>query len=270
MFKRFLITLSLLVFLTACGQTVPSSTIIDAKAGELDHLINFNSDDYATLRGRISGGSQCPGEDDTPATVFIEVEMPVIIQGIETYIALPFRIEMQTEITSSLTPAANAQSFFIANPQASFTEAFAPYQSVEIIFTASEGEFWASAVQETSPQDPSQAVNLTGIFTVNVFSRGSLEGRNMRENWDDREGRSLTLILAMPTVLHGAPVSVLLPVAVTPATKSVLRDGQAVSALSGEKVNDFQYGSMIPSGNLRVEFTLKKNILEASRILELE
>jgi hypothetical protein len=270
MFKRFLITLTLLALLTACGQTAPSSTIIDAKAGELDHLISFNSDGYATLRGRIGGGSQCPGEDGTPATVFIEVEAPVIIQGIETYIAVPFRIEMQTEITSSLTPATNAQGFFTANPQASFTEAFALYQSVEIIFTASAGEFLASAVRETSPQDPNQAVNLAGIFTVNIFSRGSLEGRSMGGSWNDREGDSFTMIVAIPSILHGAPVSVLLPVAVTPATKTVFRDGQTVLALSGKQDNALMPGSMIPQGNLRVEFTLKENILEVSRILELE
>lgn len=33
MTKRFLVALSLFIFLTACGQTVPPSTIIDAKAG---------------------------------------------------------------------------------------------------------------------------------------------------------------------------------------------------------------------------------------------
>jgi hypothetical protein len=270
MFNRFLIPLCLLVFLTACAQTVLPATIIDSDTGALDHLISFNSDGYASLRGRISGGSQCPGEDGMPATVFIEVEMPVIVQGIETYLAVPFRITMQTEITSSLTPAVNAQDFFIANPKTSFTEAFAIYQSVEIIFRLSDGEFLASVVRETSPQDPSQAANLAGIFTVNAFSQGTLEGTSTRESWNDREGRSLTLIVAMPSLLHDAPISVLLPVAVTPATKSVFRDGQTVPALSGKKDTDIQPKSMIPLGNLRIEFTLKENTLEVSRIIELE
>lgn len=270
MFKRFLITLSLLILLTACGQTAPSSTIIDAKAGELDHLISFNSDGYATLRGRISGGSQCPGEDGTPATIFIEAEMPVIVQGIETYIAVPFRVAMQTEITSSLTPVSNAQDFFTANPEASFTEAFALYQSVEIIFTASAGEFLASAVRETSPQDPNQAVNLAGIFAVNVFSKGTLDGRVMAERWKDREGQSLTMLVGIPNSLHGTLVYVLVPVDVTHATKSVFRNGQTVPALSGKQDNALMPSSMIPQGNLRVEFAHKENILEASRIIELE
>lgn len=196
--------------------------------------------------------------------------MPVIVQGIETYIAVPFRIEMQTEITSSLTPAANAQDFFTANPQASFTEAFALYQSVEISFTASAGELFAFAVRETSPQDPSQVLNLAGIFTVNDFSQGTLEGRVFRMNWEDRDGRSLTLKIGIPSILHGAPVNVLLPVAVTPATQSVFKDGRTVLALPGKKDSDIVSGSMIPFGNLRVEFTLKGNILEVSRIIELE
>jgi hypothetical protein len=33
MTKRFLVALSLFIFLTACGQTISPSTIIDAKAG---------------------------------------------------------------------------------------------------------------------------------------------------------------------------------------------------------------------------------------------
>jgi hypothetical protein len=268
--KRFLIILSLFVLLTACRQTVPPSTIIDAKAGGLDHLISFNSDGYAALRGRISGGSQCPGEDGMPVNVFMEVEMPVIVQGIETYIAVPFRVEMQTEITSSLTPAANAQDFFTADPQASFTEAFAIYQTVEISFTKSNGEFLASAIRETSPQDPSQAVNLAGIFTVNAFSQGTLEGgRPFQENWS-HDGNRMTWIISLGHTLNGVPVDIRLPVEVTQVTQSVFKDGRTVSAAPGKNDNDLMPVFIAPNGNFRIEFTLKENMLEVSRIVELE
>jgi hypothetical protein len=177
---------------------------------------------------------------------------------------------MQTEITSSLTPAANAQDFFTANPQASFTEAFALYQSVEISFTASAGELFAFAVRETSPQDPSQVLNLAGIFTVNDFSQGTLEGRVFRLNWEDRDGRSLTLKIGIPSILHGAPVNVLLPVAVTPATQSVFKDGRTVLAVPEKNENDLIPVLIAPHGSSRIEFTHKENTLEVSRIIELE
>jgi len=270
MFNRFLIIISLFVFLTACGKTAPSSKTIDSKAGELDHLISFNSDGYATLRGRLSGGSQCPGEDGTPANVFIEVEMPVIVQGFESYVAVPFRVEMETKITSSITPAARAQDFFATNPQASFSEAFALYQSVEISFTKSDGGFLASAVRETSPQDIRLAANLAGIFTVNAFSQGTLQGSTFQENWAS-DGSRMTWIIGLPFTLHGISVNIRLPLEITRATQSVLKNGQTLPTLSDKKEGDIMPGSsMIPLGSLRVEFTLKENVLEVSRIIELE
>lgn len=89
--KHFLITVSLFVLLAACGQIAPSSTP-EPQTASLDQLISFNADGSATLRGRISGGSQCRNEAGTPETIFIEVEMPVVVQGIESYIAIPFHI----------------------------------------------------------------------------------------------------------------------------------------------------------------------------------
>lgn len=263
--KHFLIALSLLILLTACGQITSSSTS-EPQSANLDQLINVNADGSATLRGRISGGSQCRNEAGTPETIFIEVEMPVVVQGIETYIAIPFHIALGTEIVSSQTPAVSAQAFFAANPQASFTDAFAILQSVEILFSSVDGVFWAATIRETSPQDPSQAVNLAGIFTTNLLAKGTIEGDAIRFGWDG-DG-NMTWTIAIPHTLHGAPVNVLLPVKVTPGTQVVFRNGESVSALPKEN-GDFA-NFVDPPGNLRITFTLKRNILEASRLVELE
>lgn len=270
MLKRLLIIFGLFAFLVACEQTAPPAPSNDAKTGEIDHLIRFDSDGYASLRGRISGSSQCPGEDGMPANILIELEVPVMVQGIETYLTVPFQVEMQTELHSSLTPAATAQDFFTANPDAGFIDAFALFQAVEIRFTARNNQFLASAVREIGAQDTLQAANLEGIFTVNPFSQGTLEGVVMQMEWKDREGRSLILQIGLSGTLHGAPVSIFLPVSVTPNTQSVFKDGQTVPTLSGKKDGDIMPGAAIPDGVLRVEFKRKGNILEVSRLIEVE
>lgn len=260
--KHILIIISLFVLLAACGQIAPASTL-EPQTANLDHLITFKADGYATLHGRISGGSQCRNEDGTPRSIFIVVEMPVVVQGIETYVAVPFHIALETEIVSTQTPATSAQDFFATNPQASFTDAFALFQSVEIRFSAVNGAFWAATIRETIPQDPSQAVNLAGIFTTNLFAKGSIEGETRHYAWDGDD--NMTWTIAIPHTLYGAPVAVLLPVKVTPVTRVVFSNGESVPALAKE---DGDFANFVnPSGNLRIAFTLKRNALEVSRIV---
>jgi len=80
----------------------------------------------------------------------------------------------------------------------------------------------------------------------------------------------MTWIIGLPYTLHGVPVDIRLPVEVTQATQSVFKDGRTVLAIPGKNDNDLMPVLIAPNGNSRIEFTLKENILEVSRIIELE
>jgi hypothetical protein len=80
----------------------------------------------------------------------------------------------------------------------------------------------------------------------------------------------MTWIIAIGYTLHGVPVDIELPLEVTQTTQSVFKDGRTVLAVPEKNDNDLMPAFIAPHGNFRIEFTLKENMLEVSRIVELE
>lgn len=251
--------------LSACAQPAPNTTP-DFVHSTFDQLVTFNNDGYATLRGRIAGGSQCPGEDGLPVTIFMALELPIYLKDIPAKLNIPFSVTLATQITSKIFPETTSRDFFIANPDLSFTDAFLPGDTVEVTFSKEGNQFVALAVRQVEPIDSAQSPVIESEILngseIRIDYSSNIYMPHPSENTDDFEW-----IVAYLTYLHGTDVHVMLPIKVTHDVKLVSTTGQ-ISSISYREIDQHRIPIMPNSAIIR--FKHKIGILEAVLITEIE
>lgn len=239
-----------LMLVTACAQ----QTTFAEPLPNLDHLVAFDSDGSAVIRGRISGVRHCPPRDGYLNSDIV-IEIPVDVQGIDAGVAVPFLLRFETEILSNLTPHTNARDYLTANPKSSIFDAFSIFETVDVTFVKKDAAFEAVAIRQVNladMTDQSIAV-IDGVFSIDIFSKGTLEGNTNGSNWGD----VVTWTISMPTTVHGVEVNILLPINSTDKTQVITKDG-AVPV-------DIHH----PGGHVQVDFTRTDGVLEAVRFIEI-
>lgn len=261
--KSFYVLPVFLFILAACAQAAPYTTP-QVTQPAFDQLATFNRDGYATLQGRISGGSQCHGKDGLPVTIFMQLEVPIYLEDIPSNLNIPFSVTLDTQVSSELAPQTTARDFFTAHPDSSFTEAFLPGETVEVTFSKEGGQFVALAVRQVDSIDSAQAPiiesDILSGSEIKIDYSSLINMPHPSEGRDDFEW-----IVAYPAHLHGMEVHVMLPIKVTQAVVMVSLTGQA-SSISYREIDQHRIPNM-PNSAV-IEFKHKPGILEAVRITE--
>jgi hypothetical protein len=226
-------------------------------------LVRFDERGFAVLRGRLSGDLQCQGDGKT-LSASITVEVPVLVQGVDAYLEIPYSLSYDTQIASTATPFTRLRDFLAANPEATTSDAFAVYETIDVVFSRDVGHFDAVALRQAEPADVASWPVLDGILAIDFLSRGRLDGLMRGANWD---GEFMTWTVALPVDVQGIEADLLLTLRSTANTRVVTAGGQVLPPTTPD--DHPADGLNHPSGDVRVEFTLRDGWLEADRFIEI-
>ncbi|MFT3892152.1 MAG: hypothetical protein QM730_11005 [Anaerolineales bacterium] len=242
--------LLLSVFMLSTGCKAQTSSTNPAPA--IDHLIVFNEDGYAVVRGKVAGDWSC-STINGKLRATLNVDVPVLVDGIEASVDLLFMLSFETELSSNLTPYTTVRDYLAANPNSTTFDAFPIFETVDVTFIKKDTSFEVISIHQVA--DPSSArIAIDGMVTTNIFSRGILEGTIAGANWSDD---LVTWTLSIPVTVQGIPASVRIPILSNIKTK-VIANGSSVPM-------DIYH----PIGHVQVEFARTENQLEAIRFTEL-
>jgi hypothetical protein len=218
----------------------------------VDHLFTFDENGQAVVRGRISGDWACSTVNGKLRAV-LNIDVPVLVDGIESSVEMLFLLTFETELASDLTPYITLRDYLAENPSSSTFDAFPLFQTVDVTFIKNGEEFEALAVRQAEDTN-SRVTKIDGMISTNIFSRGILDGTVRSANWSDD---LVTWTLSMPVTVQGIPASVLIPIESNNSTPVIA---------SGDQVPMDIYH---PGGHVRVEFKRSGNKLQALRFTEL-
>jgi hypothetical protein len=236
--------------LPACGaQPATGTTTPNA-----DHLVKFNKDGIAQLRGRIRSGGFTT---DTSVTLneSIDIAIPVKVEGIETGLIVPFVLGFETEISSSTTQQTNVQAYHSIHPTSAVYAAFPASALVDVTFRKKDTVFEAVAIHEVTKKPLFQKKPaIDQVFSTDLFSQATIRG-DITQALTRQEGE-ITWLVSMPITMQGNQVAVLLSIDSTPNTQVITSNGAV-------PVSD------TPWHNLQIKFTRKGDLLIADQIIEL-
>jgi len=247
-FILFLIIFNLSL-LTACGGQ--QSTNVTAQPNA-DHVVKFNEEGIAVLRGYISGGYFKPSSNPRYNT-YIRLDVPAKVQGIDAKLAIPFTVISKTIISSSVVSETDVEGYHIHHPGSDVFGAFPSHPLVEVTFLKKGTEFEVLSIHEVR-----QKFNLFQKKAVidNVFSESMFVG-SIHLSKKDSTGAFVWWNVSIPIDVQGIQSGVVLVVHSAPDTTLITPKG--VVPLTGNFSGD----------HMQVQFTRWGDKLTASQITEL-
>jgi hypothetical protein len=243
---RLYLLLTILILTTGCASQAPSTD------PRFDDLFAFDNNGSAIVRGRISGDWSCSTVNGKLRAV-MNIDVPVLVDGIESSVELLFLLTFETELASDLTPYTTLRDYLDANPDSTTFDAFPLFQTVDVTFIKNGEEFEALAVRQAEDIN-SPIAEIDGMLSTNILSRGTLDGTVRSANWSDER---VTWTLSLPVTVHGIQTSVLIPIE-SNNTTPVIANG-----------NQTPMDVYHPGGHVQVEFKRSDNTLQALQFTEL-
>jgi hypothetical protein len=245
-----LLTIFGFALLPACGAQPVTGNI----APNADHLVKFNKDGFAQLRGRVRSGGFTT---DTSVTLneSINIAIPVKVEGIETGLIVPFVLSFETEFSSSTTQQTNVRAYHSAHPTSAVQAAFPASALVDVTFRKKDTVFEAVAIHEVTKKPLFQKQPaIDQVFSTDLFSQATIKG-DITQALTKQEG-DITWLVSIPITMQGIQVAVLLSIDSAPDTQVITSNGSV-------PVSD------TPWHNLQIQFTRKGDLLIADQLIVL-
>ncbi len=233
--------------LSACGEEA-SNTPPNG-----DHLVKFNKDGVAVLRGHYWSGSL---DRRTGIKETMNITTPIKVERIEAGLSIPFVLNDGTKIVSSqMIAPSTIREYHIFHPSSPVDGAFPRGALLEVSFVKKDAKFEVLSIQDVA-QKPSlfqTTPSIDHVFSTDVFSKGTLQG-DFTQALNRNDGTVLWTT-AVPIPVQGIPAAVILQIDSTTSTQVITSKG-IVAADSG-----FSWGD-----GVQIEFTRKGNKLIADKI----
>jgi hypothetical protein len=243
---RLYLLLTILILTTGCASQTSSTD------PRFDDLFAFDNNGSAIVHGRISGDWSCSRVNGKLRAV-MNIDVPVLVDGIESSVELLFLLTFETELASDLTSYKTLRDYLDANPDSTTFDAFPLFQAVDVTFIKNGEELEALAVRQADDIN-SPIAEIDGMISTNIFSRGTLDGTVRSANWGDD---LVTWTLSMPVTVQGIRTSVLIPIQANDSTPVIA---------NGDQVPMDVYH---PGGHVQLEFKRSGNTLQTLQFTEL-
>ncbi len=235
--------------LPACGEQ-PSTTSPNG-----DHLVKFNKNGVAVLRGRYWSGSL-----DTATTAGANETMNILtlvkVEGMDAGASIPFVLHDDTKLLSSqLSSPTTLREYHIFHPASPVTDAFPRNAFLEITFVKKDAQFEAVSIQDVA-QKPSLFQTkpaIDHVFSTDVFSKGTLNGSFTQAL--HQQGGTVIWTTSIPIDVQGIQAAVILEIHSTPNTLVVTSKGSVPAD------SEFPWGDSV-----QIQFTRKGSTLIADQI----
>ena len=248
------LTVFVFFFLPACGGQRPAEVTTESNA---DHLVKFDENGIAVLRGQISGGGFSANTSGKTREA-IQIFIPVKVEGIKTRITIPFLIRPESEFSSSMTSQTmTVREYNIYHPFDQVTDAFPRNAWAEITFRKNGAEFEAISFHEVIRKFSffQTRSSIDGVFSTDPFSQGTVSGCFRYSSLPPGSRKPDYWMLEVPVDIHGVKAIINLEIRSAPHTRVITSNG-VVALDSG-----FSWGNSV-----LIQFTRKGNRLIADQI----
>lgn len=245
--------------LAACGGQAPATpgTLPNA-----DHLVTFDENGMAVLRGTLNGGSFGP-DTSQGLKENIYFFMPAKVQGIDSQIRIDLPLRFETEFSSSQHALSTVREYHIFHPYDHIQNAFPASVQVDLTFRKTDSGVEVISIHEVSPGFTlfKRKAAVEGVISTDVFSEGVLGARTHSGELGltDSSGSIVYFNLHAPITIQGIPATVVLQFYSDTDTQIITRKGVVFSRDQGT----------FPHGFVTVKFTRQGNKLIAHQITEL-
>lgn len=231
-----------IALLSGCGGQAPAVT------PTADHLVEFDEQGIAMLRGYVASGTSTPGKGET-----ISIDVPVKMDGMDVAVNVPFNVKRETIISSTTTKQTDVLEYLSFHQGASAYEAFPINALVEVTLRNTGTAFEAISMHEVKQRFSlfRNSPKIDPVFTMENFAQGTLSG-HVSQSIQQNDGTVLWKV-STPVMMHGNQASVIVWVQSAPDTKVITTAGNTVM------VKDVRE-------DVQVRFTRSRNTLTAHQV----
>jgi hypothetical protein len=261
--RTLVIVLFPLLLLGACAPS-DSGSSDQPSSGDLSGLVSLGADGSATLQGRFGSTFYCQGNKSMGLVV------PVVFRGIRMEVLIPLTVPMDTGIQSTRGSWSTVCELFEDSPQARLNGAFGPgafgpLETLEVRFAVVDRELRALSLRGTGSFEAPDPIAMDGFYHENWMTSKRLVGAPGESTLWSKE--RLVMDLSLSHQLHGAPVSLSVPVVLTPKTKLNTRNNTTGVGI----VDLFSSGPVHHGWSIaRIEFRIREGEIHADRITPIE
>lgn len=232
------------VLLSACGG---AST--DGVTPTADHLVEFDEQGIAVLRGQVSSLST----SDAKTGTFMNIDIPAEMDGLDVLLSVPFSLRNETILASTTTKPMDLLEYLSFNKGSSAVKAFPSQALVDVTFRKTGTGFEAISINEVTESFSlfKRTVTIEPLFSSDIFNPGTLQGRII-QSFKDSDG-FLVWTLAMPIQMQGVEAAVLVPVHPGADTEIITTSGNVIML---DQV----------SGNVQIGFTRNRDTITAHSV----
>jgi len=218
----FLIIVNIFL-LTACG----GGTVVEGAPPSADHIVTFNADGIAVLRGYLNGGFMNPPSNGRPNMV-IFVNVPAKVDGIKGSVRIPVTMLYETVVSSSTVNQRDLRDYLIFNPSSSVFTIFKSRGRVlvEATFRKNGAAFEAVSVHEVKEKFTlfKKWSIIDGLFHKNASGQ-LVAGGEFQQAHKDADGTVQSWVFQAPIQVQGVQTEVILGVQSTPSTRIINSQG---------------------------------------------
>jgi hypothetical protein len=231
-----------IALLSGCGSQSPSAT------PTADHLVEFDEQGIAVLRGQVASGTGALGKGET-----ISIDVPVEMDDMDVVVNVPFHLQRDTIISSTTTKQTDVLEYLSFNTGASASNAFPISALVEVTFRNAGTAFEAISIHEVEKGFSlfQRKPQIDPLFTMENFAAGTLSG-HISQSIQQNDGTILWRV-GIPIMMQGNQASVIVWVQSAPDTEVISTGGNIVM------LKDVR-------GDVQIRFTRSKNVLTAHEV----
>lgn len=231
-----------ITLLSGCGGQVPAVT------PTADHLVEFDEQGIAVLRGNVASGSTTPGKGET-----ISIDVPAEMDSMDVVVNVPFHVKGDTLISSATTKQTDVLEYLSFHQGASAYEAFPMSALVEVTFRNTGTGFEAISIHEVKQSFSlfRNTPKIDPLFTMENFAAGTLSG-HISQSFQQNDGTVLWVV-SMPITIQGHQASVNVWVQSAADTR-VIKAGGNLGMTKDVR------------GDVQIRFTRSRDILTAHEV----
>jgi hypothetical protein len=215
-----------------------------------DHLVEFNDEGNAVLRGNIPAGTTA-GDSET-----LSINVPVKMDDMNVAVNVPFKLSRDTILSSSLTEKTDLIEYLSFNKGSSASKAFPASALVDVTFRKTGDGFEAESIVEVEGKPLFQRTpKIAPLLNMEGFLRGTLQGY-IAEMVQHNDDGTVVWTVGIPIPLQGVTAAVHIPVRTELDTEII-------------SLSETLVGADAAHGNVQIEFTRDGDILIARRVTEL-
>ena len=220
-------------------------------APNADHLVEFDKQGIALLRGQVTSASATAGQN----TEILTIHIPARMDGMDVIVAVTFTLRNETLVSSSLIKQTDLLEYLSFHKGSSAFEAFPANALVDVTFKKTGTTFIASAIQEVTKKSlfPKRTV-IDPLFTTEGFGEGTLQGTILQTR--KQNNGTVRWTVSVPLTMQGVEIAVLLPVQSAVDT-NVIPAGNTIKTVDTIR------------GKVKIDFVRSSDTLTARQVTEI-